>query len=121
MADELPDLIVIVAVGLSRPYGFRSVAFSVVMPCMFADDSRSMVPSTAPKSARAAIGFTTFQSDPILANSSVVVPDEAEKPSTLARSTFRIVLSRSENGSLRNVDSTNDDTRNTRGESGSFA
>ena len=93
------------AVGLSRPYGFRSVAFSVVMPCMFADVSRSMAPSTAPKSARAAIGFTTVQSLSILANSSAVEPAETSKPSTLARSTFRMVLSRSENGFFLNVDS----------------
>src|SRR5262249_45535353 len=79
-----------------------------------ADARRSTAASTAAKSARAAIGFTRVHSDPCLASCTVVVPLTSSRPSTLSRSIFRIVLSRSAQGGLVNVESRYDDTRKTR-------
>ena len=47
VALALPALIVIVAAGASKPYCFGGPFCSGASPCICADDSRSMAPSTA--------------------------------------------------------------------------
>ena len=105
---------VIVPVGFVSPYLARSFPSGSTMPCICVEERRSSAPSTAAKSARTEIGDASLQSEPLLARRVFDVPLVSSSPSTMLRSKTRIRRSRSANVFLLNVESRNDETRNTR-------
>ncbi len=84
------------------------------MDFICADSTLVTRPSAADESAFAAIGFTSTQSESFFATSNADEPSTTSKPSTLARSTVMIDLSRRSNVDLLKVDWLNSPISTTR-------